>query len=152
MVSKKCSLWGWRWESPNTLRIMTTSMQGRTRLLEDPRLLSAPGPLIFPKGCLRSTKIRAATHFFLASRLPRLPLESLEAEVAYAAGVLVEHLIDRRADRNRSVGPGCGRFQLQHLWRMLLGCSDSNFLPTNGFSIKPLKVELLAGEQKATET
>ena len=25
------------------------------------------------------------------------------------------------------------------------------FLPTNGFSIKPLKVKLLAGEQKATE-
>ena len=24
-------------------------------------------------------------------------------------------------------------------------------MPTNGFSIKPLKVELLAGEQKATE-
>ena len=27
----------------------------------------------------------------------------------------------------------------------------NNFLPTNGFSIKPLKVELLAGEQKPTE-
>ena len=27
----------------------------------------------------------------------------------------------------------------------------SNLLPTNGFSIKPLKVKLLAGEQKATE-
>ena len=27
----------------------------------------------------------------------------------------------------------------------------NNFLPTNGFSIKPLKVKLLAGEQKATE-
>ena len=26
-----------------------------------------------------------------------------------------------------------------------------NFLPTNGLSIKPLKVKLLAGEQKATE-
>ena len=25
------------------------------------------------------------------------------------------------------------------------------FFPTNGFSIKPLKVKLLAGEQKATE-
>ena len=38
------------------------------------------------------------------------------------------------------------------LWCMLLGCSDFKFLPTSGFSIKPLKVELLAGEQKATET
>ena len=27
----------------------------------------------------------------------------------------------------------------------------NNFLPTNEFSIKPLKVKLLAGEQKATE-
>ena len=26
-----------------------------------------------------------------------------------------------------------------------------NFLPTNGFSIKPLEVKLLAGEQKLTE-
>ena len=26
-----------------------------------------------------------------------------------------------------------------------------NFLPTDGFFIKPLKVELLAGEQKATK-
>ena len=33
---------------------------------------------------------------------------------------------------------------------MLLGCWDFNFLPTNGFSIKPLKVKLLAGEQKAS--
>ena len=31
------------------------------------------------------------------------------------------------------------------------GCSDFNFLPTNGFSLKPQKVKLLAGEQKATE-
>ena len=38
------------------------------------------------------------------------------------------------------------------LWRMLLGCWDFIFLPTNGFSIKPLKVKLLAGEQKATES
>ena len=36
-------------------------------------------------------------------------------------------------------------------WRILLGCLDFNFWPTNGFSIKPLKVKLLAGEQKATE-
>ena len=36
------------------------------------------------------------------------------------------------------------------LWCILLGCQDFNFLPTNGFSIKPLKVKLLAGEQKAT--
>ena len=28
---------------------------------------------------------------------------------------------------------------------------DFRFLPTNGFSIKPLKVKPLAGEQKATE-
>ena len=28
---------------------------------------------------------------------------------------------------------------------------DFNFVPTHGVSIKPLKVELLAGEQKATE-
>ena len=40
---------------------------------------------------------------------------------------------------------------LANLWCMLLGCEDCNFLPTNGFSIKPLKVKLLAGEQKATE-
>ena len=33
------------------------------------------------------------------------------------------------------------------LWRILLGCWDFNFLATNGFSIKPLKVKLLAGEQ-----
>ena len=33
----------------------------------------------------------------------------------------------------------------------LLGCWDFNFLPTNGFSIKPPKVKLLAGEQKATK-
>ena len=32
-----------------------------------------------------------------------------------------------------------------------LGCWDLHFLPTNGFSIKPLKVKLLAGEQNATE-
>ena len=31
------------------------------------------------------------------------------------------------------------------------GCEDFNFSPTNGFSIKPLKVKLLAGEQKATK-
>ena len=36
------------------------------------------------------------------------------------------------------------------LWCILLGCQDFNFLPTNGISIKPLKVKLLAGEQKAT--
>ena len=40
----------------------------------------------------------------------------------------------------------------QLIWRILLGCSDSNFLPTNGCSIKPLKVKLLAGELKATKT
>ena len=34
---------------------------------------------------------------------------------------------------------------------ILLGCWDFNFLPTSGFSIKPLTVKLLAGEQKATE-
>ena len=32
-----------------------------------------------------------------------------------------------------------------------LDASDFNFLPTDGFSIKPLKVKLLAGEQKATK-
>ena len=37
------------------------------------------------------------------------------------------------------------------LGRILLGCQDFNFLPTNGFSMTPLKVKLLAGEQKATE-
>ena len=37
------------------------------------------------------------------------------------------------------------------LWCSLLGCLDFNFLPTNGLSTKPLKVKLLAGEQKATE-
>ena len=35
---------------------------------------------------------------------------------------------------------------------ILLACWDFTFLPTNGFSIKPLRVKLLAGEQKATET
>ena len=35
---------------------------------------------------------------------------------------------------------------------LLLGCWDFNFLPTNGFSIKPLKVKRFAGEQKATKT
>ena len=34
---------------------------------------------------------------------------------------------------------------------ILLGFYDFNFLPTNGFSIKPLKVKLFAGEQKAPE-
>ena len=38
-----------------------------------------------------------------------------------------------------------------NLWCMLLGGKDFNFLPTNWFSINPLKVKLLAGEQKATE-
>ena len=33
----------------------------------------------------------------------------------------------------------------------MLGCWDFNFLPTNGFSTKPPKAKLLAGEQKATE-
>ena len=32
------------------------------------------------------------------------------------------------------------------------GCWDFNFLPTNWFSIKPLKVKLLAEEQKSTES
>ena len=31
------------------------------------------------------------------------------------------------------------------------GCWDLSFLPANGLSIKPLKVKLLAEEQKATE-
>ena len=31
------------------------------------------------------------------------------------------------------------------------GCQDFNLLPTNGFSIKPRKVKLLAGEQKAAK-
>ena len=31
------------------------------------------------------------------------------------------------------------------------GCQDFSFLPTSGLSIQPLKAELLAGEQKATE-
>ena len=35
--------------------------------------------------------------------------------------------------------------------RFLLGCWDCNFSPTNGFPIKPLKVKLVAGQQKATE-
>ena len=50
------------------------------------------------------------------------------------------------------------QWQLKHakhlkpftLWCILLGWLDFDFLPTNGFSIKPLKVKLL-GEQKATE-
>ena len=31
------------------------------------------------------------------------------------------------------------------------GCWDFNFLPTDGVSIKPLKVKLFAGEQQATK-
>ena len=31
------------------------------------------------------------------------------------------------------------------------GCWGFKFVPTNGFSIQPLKVQLLAGEQVATE-
>ena len=31
------------------------------------------------------------------------------------------------------------------------GCWDFSFLPTSGLSIKPLRVKLLAGEQKAAE-
>ena len=43
------------------------------------------------------------------------------------------------------------------LWRILLGCWDLNFLPTSGFSVKPLKGlkvknQLLAGEHKANES
>ena len=34
------------------------------------------------------------------------------------------------------------------LWCILLGCWDFNPLPTNGFSIKPLNVKLLAGSRK----
>ena len=34
---------------------------------------------------------------------------------------------------------------------MLLGCWDFYLLPADGFSFKPLKVKLLAGEQKETE-
>ena len=34
----------------------------------------------------------------------------------------------------------------------MLGCSDLIFLPTNGLSIKPLKVNFFAGEQNATES
>ena len=41
--------------------------------------------------------------------------------------------------------------QRYKLWCILLGCSDFNFSPTSGISIKPLKVKLLAGEQKATK-
>ena len=37
------------------------------------------------------------------------------------------------------------------LWCISFGCLDFSFLPTNGCSIKLLKVKLLAGEQKATE-
>ena len=37
------------------------------------------------------------------------------------------------------------------LWQCAKGCEDFNFLPTTGFSMQPLKVKLLAGEQKATE-
>ena len=40
-----------------------------------------------------------------------------------------------------------------HHSRILHRCLDvrTNFFPTNGFCIEPLKVSLLAGEQKATE-
>ena len=38
-------------------------------------------------------------------------------------------------------------FALKNHWCILLGCSDFNCLPTNGFSIKQPKVKLLAGEQ-----
>ena len=37
---------------------------------------------------------------------------------------------------------------LHFAWMLRL----SNFLPTTGLSIRPLKVKLLAGEQKATES
>ena len=43
----------------------------------------------------------------------------------------------------------CNTTPLVH-FAWLLGLE--NFLPPNGFSTKPLKVKLLAGEQKATET
>ena len=39
----------------------------------------------------------------------------------------------------------------QSLVHFAKGCWDFNFLPTNGFSTKPLELKLLAGEQKATE-
>ena len=38
------------------------------------------------------------------------------------------------------------------LWCILPSNVRTNFLPTHGFSIKPLNVKLLAGEQKATES
>ena len=38
------------------------------------------------------------------------------------------------------------------LLRILLGGWDFNLLPTSGFSMKPLKVKLVAGEQKATQS
>ena len=42
-------------------------------------------------------------------------------------------------------------FPLKTLVHFAKGCWDFNFLLTNGFSIEPVKVELLAGKQKATE-
>ena len=38
-----------------------------------------------------------------------------------------------------------------HFGAFCLDVRTLTFLPTEGFSIKPLKVKLLAGEQKATE-
>ena len=39
---------------------------------------------------------------------------------------------------------GCCFDQPQFLWCILLGCWDLDFLPTNEFFIRPLKVKLLA--------
>ena len=59
----------------------------------------------------------------------------------------------RRPCFNTSWWQASAKFKhMRHeLWCILLGCSDFNFLPTNGFSIKPLKVKLLAGQLEATE-
>ena len=34
----------------------------------------------------------------------------------------------------------CARKEGRSLWCILLGCQDFNFLPTHGFSIKPLEL------------
>ena len=54
-----------------------------------------------------------------------------------APRILVSRAYKTRSNKN------CGAF----CWDV----RTLNFLPTNGFSIEPLKVKLLAGEQKATE-
>ena len=83
-----------------------------------------------------------------------VPPEILPVHLVFRS-LFVKATEDLACRRGQSAEAQAARVQgglaLRILWCILLGCLDFNFLPTNGSSIKPLKVELLAGEQKTTE-